>query len=732
MIESIESTLAELKRQGPPTKSDAPAAATAGASNEQRKTDAPNDRPATVAQPSGLIRPLLKNIPAELRAQPRWAPWRAEWNEKRGKWAKIPCRANGHGLSTAKPDRWLTFDAAAKAYQAQPETFAGVGYCMTGPHGLVGIDLDGCIEPGGTLAPWAEEVVFQAQSYAEISPSGRGLRIFVMGEAGRDWTNHDQGIEVYAGHAGRFLTVTGKTLPGRDQVRAARSEWLEELAARFAKPEAGKPTQVDMPELLDELALPDLAECGLPIPAAAFLGTGEHRGDRSGELFAAAVALFSAGLDCETVLSVLAYNPHAMAVALDHRRQDHERAMEYLWKEHVQKAQARATPKVASLDDFEDVSASVPPRSPHAWTRFMELQAVPEAPRFVVPHFIEEGVVVIAGAPGVGKTTTLLPLALTVAGLHREGEPLAPQHWRHICYLTEAPGQVTQLLAAAARAPDLDISFEQIAERIHVAPLRRIAPAEAAKAGEFFAADFTRCVGNAVIPPLVVIDTQAAALALENENANSEVSAAMAAFKQGFVGLPVWFVCHTAKAQYDASDPKALTARGGGSWGADAQQTLFMVEDCGRHYLRRGKTRFEARWPELEITTDLVSVSMRQPDGAVTDHPVRWARLAPVGAAQGAADRKDDTMRIALGLVAGQQDAGNPVSTAKAGPGNCGQRLRGLSKTLERMQSGVVHDLLAEAEARGLVAQEQHRTAGRRDCAVWTVTEAGRTFLETL
>lgn len=730
----VMAALAELERGSGSQEKRAPTAEADEAPNEHRTTDASNDSAPPAAQPHRLplLRPSVENIPAELRELKRWAPWRAQWNEKRGKWDKIPCTPSGTGLSTNQPERWLPFDAALKAYTARPDHFAGVGLVMTGAEGLVGIDLDGCVSHEGGVADWAQEVVVQAASYTELSPSGHGLRIFLNGATTRDWTNHGRGIEVYAGHAPRFLTVTGEALPQRERVCPAPAGWLDDLAQRYAPPPVEKPAEADMPELVDELALPDLAELGMPAPAAAFLDSGEHRGDRSGELFAAAVALFSAGLEPREVLSVLAHNPHAMEVALDHRRQDHERALHYLWREHVQKAQARATSKVASLDDFDDVSASVPPPTGHAWTRFLELRATPQAPRFVIPWFIQEGVVVIAGAPGVGKTTTLLPLALTAAGLHRAGDPLAPEHWRHICYLTEAPEQVEQMLAAAARCPELGVSFEQIAERVHVAPLHRMAPAEAVKAGGFFAANFTRRVGETVVPPLVVIDTQAAALALENENANSEVSAAVAAFKQRFAGLPVWFVSHTAKTQWENSDAKALTARGGGAWGGDAHQLLFVVEDCGRSYLRRSKTRFEARWPELEITTDVLNVPMLHADGTAAEHPVRWASLAPVGAAQGAADRKDDTLRIALGLVAEQHEAGNPVSTAVGGPKNSGLRLRSLSKTIERMRPGAVHDLLAEAEARGLLTQEQHRTAGGRDGAVWVVTEAGRAWLEAL
>lgn len=43
---------------------------------------------------------------------------------------------------------------------------------MTGPHGLVGTDLDGCVADDGTVAPWAQEIVDALASYTEISPSG--------------------------------------------------------------------------------------------------------------------------------------------------------------------------------------------------------------------------------------------------------------------------------------------------------------------------------------------------------------------------------------------------------------------------------------------------------------------------------------------------------------------------------------------------------------------------------
>ena len=43
------------------------------------------------------------NIPTELKALRRWAPWKAIWNEERGKWDKVPYRPEGYGLSSMQP-----------------------------------------------------------------------------------------------------------------------------------------------------------------------------------------------------------------------------------------------------------------------------------------------------------------------------------------------------------------------------------------------------------------------------------------------------------------------------------------------------------------------------------------------------------------------------------------------------------------------------------------------------
>jgi len=70
----------------------------------------------------------------------------------------------------------------------------------------------------------------------------------------------------------------------------------------------------------------------------------------------------------------------------------------------------------------------------HQLANFVDIEGRPKPPRWVIPGFIGHGVTVISGAHGVGKTTALLPLAMTAAGLH--GDELLPCQWRHVVYIT--------------------------------------------------------------------------------------------------------------------------------------------------------------------------------------------------------------------------------------------------------------------------------------------------------
>lgn len=109
--------------------------------------------------------------------------------------------ATGKAAKAGRPDTWVTFDRAVKA----SGSYDGIGFEFNN-NGIVGIDLDKVLTAEGTLLPEAAGIVEMLDSYTEISPSGKGLHIFVNGDI--PVSGRRKGfIEVYK--AGRYFTMTG-------------------------------------------------------------------------------------------------------------------------------------------------------------------------------------------------------------------------------------------------------------------------------------------------------------------------------------------------------------------------------------------------------------------------------------------------------------------------------------------------------------------------------------------
>src|SRR5437764_7075527 len=82
------------------------------------------------------------------------------------------------------PKTWGSRQAATARAAALPKPcgLGGVGIVLTALDDgtvLCGIDLDTCCVPTSrNLEPWAEEVVTRFASYAEVSPSATGIKLF--------------------------------------------------------------------------------------------------------------------------------------------------------------------------------------------------------------------------------------------------------------------------------------------------------------------------------------------------------------------------------------------------------------------------------------------------------------------------------------------------------------------------------------------------------------------------
>ena len=112
---------------------------------------------------------------AELGARFVW--WKVVADRKSGKPRKIPFSADGKAASSTDPASWASLQECQAACRRRRG--AGVGVVFNGD-GLVGVDLDGCRDPHtGEVAKWALKIVRSLRSYAEVSPSGTGLKVFL-------------------------------------------------------------------------------------------------------------------------------------------------------------------------------------------------------------------------------------------------------------------------------------------------------------------------------------------------------------------------------------------------------------------------------------------------------------------------------------------------------------------------------------------------------------------------
>jgi len=181
-----------------------------------------------------LTRPLAlevlpEEIPQALRTIPRWVLWRyvaRQQGDGQTHWTKVPYSVGGGMAAVNNPQTWSTFEAALAALK-RDSAFDGLGIILTGD--FHGIDLDDCRDPvAGELSPLALEVLERIQGYAEVSPSGTGIKLYTLTNMQGARTDRASGVELYV--TGRYFCVTGHCLSGHDRLPSQVQDigWLIE------------------------------------------------------------------------------------------------------------------------------------------------------------------------------------------------------------------------------------------------------------------------------------------------------------------------------------------------------------------------------------------------------------------------------------------------------------------------------------------------------------------------
>ncbi|MNF29463.1 hypothetical protein D3C85_657190 [compost metagenome] len=213
--------------------------------------------------------------PAALRELKGWLVWRWVRRPGRPKALKMPYYVSGpvrkHTHGSAE-DRALlvTFEEAKRA--ADQHDFAGVGLALMPEFGVTALDFDNCVKDG-EIDPRVERLT--VGTYAELSPSGTGVRAFMLGESpdSKDSSPADNSFGFETFHGKGFVTFTGNVtettqLTGDENTVAPLTAEVKAFCnTRFTRLSkvraecvgAGKPTFGMSPEQITDLLkkLPD-------------------------------------------------------------------------------------------------------------------------------------------------------------------------------------------------------------------------------------------------------------------------------------------------------------------------------------------------------------------------------------------------------------------------------------------------------------------------------------------
>ncbi|HEX2526760.1 MAG TPA: hypothetical protein VHL31_10755 [Geminicoccus sp.] len=307
----------------------------------------------------------------------RFGVWLSE--RVNGRDTKVPYRATGQKDREGKPlkaksndaSTWVTLEEAIEFTTQHP------GYQLAVFLGdlddrtmIVGVDLDLCRSPTtGEIQGWAQEVIDQFDSYAEVSPSGTGVKIFCLlsgdlplpgGKLGREVTlphfprpEGSEGLghetpEIGLYFAKRFFAIDGRSINGKaisdateaipwlierlDELKqSARGDvkdkkWLrKKTSQRRSMPVEGGGTPGELPDAIKNFFAADEA-----LAAAWREGTKIGPGSdasASGLDLSLAVTLHRAGLPWGDIARTLRLYPHGQIGSGNLQAQDATRRL---------------------------------------------------------------------------------------------------------------------------------------------------------------------------------------------------------------------------------------------------------------------------------------------------------------------------------------------------------------------------------------------------------------------
>jgi hypothetical protein len=556
---------------------------------------------------------------------------------------KIPYKRSGQGVARDTDqsdlynaeDVWTMEDAPHGQYlglvQQRPIISASGNYLV-----CLDVDMKHASGPTNVAIQRMAKYVKQNKMLTEVSVSGRGRHVFLWAQPPKE---ADLVLPKYKLGGGQELEVFG--LPNS----AGKSVLLSGNAVVGEFQEA-----VDLYALLQEWGIIEQHQLQEPKPAAPsqsfdFTQLGSRLDDS--DLDRAVKALHHISPDCDydqwielgqalhTEFGEAGLGPW-MTWSMAGNKFAGTKDIETHWKSFHQgkgvgigtlfkhakdngwEPQTKQAERKSAVEDFAAViNAPVATTEAQGWPERTLTIGQIKPIRYMVKGFWAHSFMVLAGQPGIGKTTAVISLCMVMAGLQAKDCELTATKKRKTIIVTEDSDQVERTLTGYARHYGIDSKalsqwFVIIdAKRSNVKDLLMLAHNV-----------IHHTIDN--VRPLLVLDTANATMDIDNENDNSEVGSYIAALKQTIyiqLDTPVCIITHTNKT-ISKSDSDA-TARGASAFTGDATLTGILFEDETKtRYMRLVKTRYQPNFREIKFQSDVFADTVLDEDGDIQEQMV--------------------------------------------------------------------------------------------------------------
>jgi hypothetical protein len=556
------------------------------------------------------------HVPDAIKTLPAWLIWKLEPNGT-SKPRKVPYYANGtrrHGVQGRPEDRaqLVTFAEATKAAATRNAT--GVGFAPHADFNIVALDFDNCITEDGSIHPDVQSVL--GASYAERSPSGKGIRALFAGQLG-DLKAHGEpyGFETFSSKG--FVTITGDVLPecellGNENTIADVTPEVTALCQSRFKRELAAQAMHETNEVPLGLTPAQLQECLDVLPSDlnydqwVQVGMAIHH-ETQGEGF----EIFDEWSQLSPKYTDRDYGIERWnSFGKGSGRVVTARTLVHMANQHGARISLNAP---ASMEEFDNIAQATAGEASDAVVKKQQRFEVLTLNEFAsrpVPRYIVKGVlpqaelVVLYGESGSGKTFMALDLVMAiVTGSPWRGRKT--KQGRCVYIAAEGAGGFRNRIQAYVADKQLDASTLDMGV-IHAAPNFLL---------KEDALDVARSIGKCAV---IVVDTWAQTTPGGNENSGEDMGKALAHCKglHRATGAVVILVHHAGK---DATKG----ARGWSGLRAAADAELEVVRSGDARAMRLSKQKDGEDNTVWGFKLETVSIGMDEDDEIITSCVIR-------------------------------------------------------------------------------------------------------------